>query len=77
MIVVILIGLGGRFRSRHIGGKPQRDGKMFMGKVDHKKPCNNFNLAIGGGLSCTKWLKTGAWKKFIFLAIIPALHLFW
>ena len=58
-----------------MGGKPQKDGIMFIGR-SLKTSCKDFNLVIGGGLSWVKWLKNGVEKGFISHAIIPSLYQF-
>ena len=60
-----------------LGGKPQRDGIIFMGEVDPENLCKDFNLAIGGGLGWIEWLKNGTGNGFIYHVIIPELYTLW
>ena len=53
-----------------MGGKPQRDGTIFMGEVDPSRHHEKiFNLAIGGGLGWIKGLKNGARKSLYFMQL--------
>ena len=56
-----------------MGGKPHRDGTIFMGAVD---PSRQHVKMLIWQLGECKWLKNGAGKGFIFYAIIPALYPF-
>ena len=48
-----------------MGGKPKRNGTIFMGEVDPSTTCKDFNLVIVGGLRWMKWLKMGKEKVYI------------
>ena len=46
-----------------MGGKPQRDGTIFMGEVEHSR--HYVHLAIVGALGWIKWLKMGQTNVYI------------
>ena len=59
------------------GGKPQRDGIMFMGEVE---PPRQHVKILSRQLEKAKldeMVKKEGREKFIFHAIIPAIYLFW
>ena len=65
------MGLGGRFWSHQMGGKPI----FYWGSWTLETPCKDFHLAIGRGLDWMKWLKNRAEKDFTFHAIFPTLYI--
>ena len=58
-----------------MGGKPQRDGTIFIGEVDPSRHhviliLIDFNLAIAGGQGSMKWLKNWAGNCLYFMRLL-------
>ena len=60
-----------------MGGQAKKGWYHFYGgSWPLKTPCEDFNLAIVGGLDCMKWLKM--WQGKVYISgIIPELYPFW
>ena len=82
VIVVIFIGLGrayrlGGFSNYQMGGKPQRDGTIFMWKVYPSRQHIKILICNSRRARLDKMVKKLGRGMFMFHAIISALYLFW